>query len=358
MTYEEQVRLSRYQVTADLSGNGLVTLVTDRESGLPFVRKIRSVYQPEVYDFLMMHPVQGIPRIYDKIVDGDRLILIEEYISGSSIQDVLDSGILFPEDETKRIALLLVETLRALHSHTPPIIHRDIKPSNVICCPDGRVYLVDYNTAKLVQNAQERDTVLLGTPGYAAPEQYGFGASTVKTDIYALGVLMNVMLTGCLPSQQLAKGMLGTVIANCTHLDTERRYERVLEVEEALKAPDDMGWRRYLLPGMRKTHPLVAITLGAFYIYWLIYWLFELETKSTSLAGNIGSRIWAITGFFSVLCISGDYLGLHKKLGFNKYEGDEKTKKIFLFDLILLGVLLLFGVFVGMIVQAMIPEKI
>lgn len=356
MTYEEQVRLSRYQVTADLSGNGLVTLVTDRESGLPYVRKIRSLYQPEVYDFLMWHPVQGIPRIYDKIVDGDRLILIEEYISGSSVQDVLDSGILFPEDETKRIALLLVETLRALHSNNPPIIHRDIKPSNVICCPDGRVYLVDYNTAKLVQNAQERDTILLGTPGYAAPEQYGFGASTVKTDIYALGVLMNVMLTGCLPAQKLASGHLGTVIANCTHLDAERRYERVLEVEEALKAPDDMGWRRYLLPGMRKTHPALAITLGAFYIYWLIYWLFELKPQSNSLAGNIGARIWAIAGFFSVLCISGDYLGLHKKLGFNKYEGDEKTKKIFIFDMILLGVLLLFGVLVGMIVQAIIPK--
>lgn len=358
MTYEEQVRLSRYQVTADLSGNGLVTLVTDRESGLPFVRKIRSVFQPEVYDFLMMHPVQGIPCIYDRIVDGDRLILIEEYISGSSIQDVLDSGVLFSEDETKRIALLLVETLRVLHSNMPPIIHRDIKPSNVICCPDGRVYLVDYNTAKLAQNAKERDTVLLGTPGYAAPEQYGFGASSVKTDIYALGVLMNVMLTGCLPSQHLAKGMLGTVIANCTHLDAERRYERVLEVEEALKAPDDMGWRRYLLPGMRKTHPLVAFTLGSFYVYWLFYWLFELESKSSSVAGDIGARIWAIVGFYSVLCISGNYLGLHKKFGFNKFEGDKKTKKIILFDLILLGILLLTSVMIGMIVQAIIPKKI
>ena len=85
MTYEEQARLSRFQVTADLSGDGLVTLVTDRESGRPFVRKIRSVFQPEVYDFLMQHPMLGIPRLYDKVVDGDRLILIEEYISGTSI---------------------------------------------------------------------------------------------------------------------------------------------------------------------------------------------------------------------------------------------------------------------------------
>ena len=329
MTYEEQARLSRYQVTADLSGNGLVTLVTDRESGQPFVRKIRSVFQPEVYDFLMSHPVQGIPRIYDKIVDGDRLILIEEYISGSSIQDVLDGGVLFTEDETKRIALLV------LHSNTPPIIHRDIKPSNVICCPDGRVYLVDYNTAKLAQSIQGRDTVLLGTPGYAAPEQYGFGASTVKTDIYALGVLMNVMLTGSFPSQfpseQTVKGLLGNVIQKCTYLDAERRYETMQEVEEALNAPDDMGWRRYLLPGMRKTHPLVAVLCGAFYVYWLVYWVNGAKT-ATSFVGDIGSRIWAITGFFSVLCVSGDYLGLHGKLGLNKKMGKEKTKSIIILD--------------------------
>ncbi len=355
MTYEEQARLSRYQVTADLSGDGLVTLVTDRESGRPFVRKIRSVFQPEVYDFLMQHPKLGIPRLYDKIVDGDRLILIEEYISGSSIQEVLDGGMLFSEEETKRIVLLLTEILIGLHGNTPPIVHRDIKPSNVICCPDGRVYLVDYNTAKLAQTAQERDTVLLGTPGYAAPEQYGFGASTVKTDIYALGVLMNVMLTGVLPAQKLAEGRLRSVIENCTFLDAERRYERVQEVADALKAPDDMGWRRYLLPGMRKTHPAVAAVLGAFYIYWLFYWLFEVET-ATSFAADIGARIWCIVGFYSVLCISGDYLGLHRKLGLNKKEGPAKTKSIVLLDLALLGALLLFSVLVALIIEAVMPK--
>ncbi|MBO7515598.1 MAG: serine/threonine protein kinase [Lachnospiraceae bacterium] len=354
MTYEEQARLSRFQVTADLSGDGLVTLVTDRESGRPFVRKIRSVFQPEVYDFLMQHPMLGIPRLYDKVVDGDRLILIEEYISGTSIQDVLDGGMLFSEEETKRIALLLTEILNGLHNNKPPIVHRDIKPSNVICCPDGRVYLIDYNTAKLAQTAQERDTVLLGTPGYAAPEQYGFGASTVKTDIYALGVLMNVMLTGVVPGKQLASGQLRSVIENCTYLDAERRYERVQEVADALNAPDDMGWRRYLLPGMRKTHPLIAVLLGAFYVYWLIYWLFEVETK-TSFAADVGARIWCIFGFYSVLCISGDYLGLHRKLGLNKKEGAAKTRSIVRLDLILLGSLLLISILIALCIEAFLP---
>ena len=71
-----------------------------------------------------------------------------------------------------------------------PIIHRDIKPSNIMITEQNHVVLLDFNAAKLYTNASTNDTVLLGTKGYAAPEQYGFGSSSPQTDIYAIGVLI------------------------------------------------------------------------------------------------------------------------------------------------------------------------
>lgn len=76
--------------------------------------------------------------------------------------------------------IMLCNILNALHSMTPPIIHRDIKPSNIIITSYNYAMLLDFNAAKQFSGQNESDTVLIGTPGYAAPEQYGFGSSSPK----------------------------------------------------------------------------------------------------------------------------------------------------------------------------------
>ena len=107
-----------------------------------------------------------------------------------------------------------------------PIIHRDIKPSNVMINESGEVFLLDVNVAKWVSTEAKEDTRLLGTLYYAAPEQfgYGFSASTEKTDIYAIGVLLNVMITGKLPKEEQAPAALWKVIEKCICLEADERY--------------------------------------------------------------------------------------------------------------------------------------
>ena len=76
----------------------------------------------------------------------------------------------------------------------PAIIHRDIKPSNIIITAYNRAVLLDFNAAKYYSCQSTEDTVLLGTQGYASPEQYGFGSSSPQTDIYSMGILFRELL--------------------------------------------------------------------------------------------------------------------------------------------------------------------
>lgn len=85
---------------------------------------------------------------------------------------------------------------RRNQSFTPPIVHRDIKPSNIILTEDGRIVLIDLNAARLDDKNRSHDTQLIGTAGFAAPEQYGFAASSPRADLYAAGILTRVLLTG------------------------------------------------------------------------------------------------------------------------------------------------------------------
>ena len=87
----------------------------------------------------------------------------------------------------------------------------------------GYISIFDFSAAKIRSADENRDTVLIGTAGFAAPEQYGFSASTSQTDLYALGVLMNTMLTGSLPGERQVKGHLRSIISRCLMMDPKRR---------------------------------------------------------------------------------------------------------------------------------------
>ncbi len=196
MNASEAYILSSYKEIAVLNAEHGVTLVQDTTSGIVYVKKILTIYNAEVYLTLKNHPVPGIPEIIEMIEEDDRLIVIEEYIGGQTLRAILDNGNLFPEEEAVRIVEQVCVIVNDLHSADPPIIHRDIKPSNIICTPDGSIRLLDMNAARKVVTGKSEDTQLIGTVGYAAPEQFGFGASTVQTDIYAIGVLLCELMTG------------------------------------------------------------------------------------------------------------------------------------------------------------------
>ena len=113
------------------------------------------------------------------------------------------------------------------------LVHRDVKPENIIL-RGSEALLIDFDAARLHKPEHDSDTQILGTTGYAAPEQYGLSQSDIRTDIYSLGILINVMLTGEHPSKHLASGKMGRIVDRCTHVNPQRRYKNVLRLMEAL----------------------------------------------------------------------------------------------------------------------------
>lgn len=125
--------------------------------------------------------------------------LLEEYVQGDTLGEILQGGLLTAA-QAKQITRQLCMALWVLHSLG--VVHRDVKPDNVIIRGTEAV-LIDFDASRIYKNENREDTQILGTTGFAAPEQYGLSQSDGRADIYALGVLLNIMLTGEHPSGSL-----------------------------------------------------------------------------------------------------------------------------------------------------------
>ena len=210
----------------------------------------------------MTENIPGTPKIEELIEEGNTLYVIEEYISGNSLEEILAKEGSFSEEKAADYILRICRILQPLHQQHPPMVHRDLKPSNLILTYDGRLVLVDFNSAKSFHPERSQDTILFGTAGYAAPEQYGFSPSAPAADIYALGVLFHKMLTGALPTETNCTGKFSGVIAKCIEIDPKNRYNSVAAfqkaIEKILKPPLTLEQLKipekcqgYALPGFR-----------------------------------------------------------------------------------------------------------
>ena len=219
----EEVRLLKE------SPRGSVRLIRHRASGKQFILR-RFTGNGEVYRRLLDCSCRHLPLIYETAEREGKNLVIEEFVQGDTL-DFLLADALFTPQETRKVVKQLCQGLWVLHSMAA--VHRDVKPENVILRRNDAV-LIDFDAARLHKPQAEADTQILGTTGFAAPEQYGLGQSDTRTDIYSLGVLMNVMLTGQHPSKKLAEGRLGRVIQRCTQVNPAKRYKNVLHLMEAL----------------------------------------------------------------------------------------------------------------------------
>lgn len=219
--------------------DGKRCLVRDKVSEHIYMRKTLDVYRTEVFQYLRDHPSPHIPRIQAFWQDGSRLVVIEELISGVGLDYALENA---KQDRPQRLDMVrqLCDGLSFLHGAHPQIIHRDLKPSNVMITDDGIVKIIDYDAAKPLDDAQDHDTVLIGTRGSAAPEQYGFGKCDARTDVYGLGGIIREMFPDDPQMQQIA--------GKATQIDPAARYQTVQELRADL--PDE---RRYSGPANGRT---------------------------------------------------------------------------------------------------------
>ena len=195
----------------------------------------------------LMHP--NLPRIYEHFAENDRSYLVMDFIEGQTLEEYLGlkGGGPLPVDQVITWAEQLCDVLNYLHSHQPPIIFRDLKPANVMISESGHVYLIDFGIARIFKPGKQHDTVALGSPGYAAPEQYGKAQSSPRSDIYSLGALLHHLLTGVDPSEQpfffrdasqlnpAIDPALDALLKQMLAMDSDRRPASAQEVLNTLK---------------------------------------------------------------------------------------------------------------------------
>lgn len=182
------------------------------------------------YNALFGIRFENLPLIYDLVELDDGQIVLEEFIEGLTVAQVMETGC-YRYLGTRRVLRGVCRALTVLHERG--IVHRDLKPENIIIGKDGRVVLIDFNAARQV-SAATKDTVILGTVGYASPEQLGITQSDQRSDIYAAGILLNVMITGKHPSEKIAKGKAGRIVRKCTSVNPDQRFDSAEKLAAAL----------------------------------------------------------------------------------------------------------------------------
>lgn len=192
------------------------------------------------------HP--ALPRIVDIIDNGITIYVVMDYIEGDSLDKYLQEYGAQPEERVIEWAKQLCDALSYLHSQKPPIIYRDMKPANVMLKPEGNIKIIDFGIAREYKEQNLADTTVLGTKGYAPPEQYS-GQTDPRSDIFALGMTMHHLLTGIDPrngepyasvrqwNPELSEG-IEIIIDKCVEPAAENRYQSCADLLYDLEHPE------------------------------------------------------------------------------------------------------------------------
>ena len=367
MTLEEESRLSFYRELTVLDEKKNIVLVQDIRNSELCVKKTIDIYSRDVYEQLASVRIEGVPAVKECVADEGKLIVVEEYVQGRSLKQVLDEQGLLNEEQAYDIAVQLADILVRLHQLEPAIVHRDIKPSNIIIEKNGHVNLIDFNAARHVNADKNEDTRMLGTVNFAAPEQFGFGQSDERTDIYGLGATINYIMTGDKPGAGIAECRFSDILKKCLMVDAKDRYQSAEELRGVLdmlnysivqdnrkKAETafgkdntisivrtyrnirdiivkmyrkyqkrnydiDTSWRRYLLPGFRRLN--VVYCLIALVWYAVIVWMtitFAVTDSKTGIPVTGGEltmyKIAVFVLLFGMTMWFGNYLNIRRKL--------------------------------------------
>lgn len=284
---KEEYKNSIYSEVGELSKGKIYIVKSDLDDKI-YIKKILSSENREIYLKIQSLDIPNIPKIYEIIDLDNKLVIIEEYINGISLKEMLDKSKTVPEKKVIKYTLELIKILEGLYSECPKIIHRDIKPSNIMINNDGIIKLIDFDISRIYKKDKSTDTNILGTYGYAAPEQFGYNQSDTRTDIYSIGATMNILLTGKLPREEVYKGSLSKIIKKCLELDPNKRFQNSNELKKELLKKyrkyniGEKRVRSLQLPGFRSSRRIFKIIGFVWYLLlvMLVMGLFENEPIS------------------------------------------------------------------------------
>ncbi|HVB73941.1 MAG TPA: tetratricopeptide repeat protein [Ktedonobacteraceae bacterium] len=239
-----------YKAADTRFNNRSVAIKEMSSAGLPPARlqETEAAFEREAHLLAdLLHP--NLPRIYEHFAENDRSYLVMDFIEGQTLEEHLGKigGRPLPVEQVVKWAEQLCDVLSYLHFHQPPIVFRDLKPANVMIDNSEHIYLIDFGIARIFKPGKQHDTVALGSPGYAAPEQYGKAQSTPRSDIYSLGALLHYLLTGVDPSEQpfffrpasqmnpAVNPALEALLKQMLEMDSDRRPTSAQDVLQALE---------------------------------------------------------------------------------------------------------------------------
>lgn len=211
----------------------------------------------------------NLPVVADLFEHEGRPTMVMEFVAGQTLEDrIHQANAPLLEQQVVAYGVQLCRVLHYLHSCEPPIIYRDLKPSNIMLTPEGVLKLIDFGVARTHKRGKTKDTVAMGSAGYAPPEQYGKGQTDARSDVYALGATLLHLLTN-LPPVPLQTPQPGSitrmnpsvdrrteeVIIRAMDLSRDRRFASMVEMEQALHACLDAP---YVDPTRKVARPQVA----------------------------------------------------------------------------------------------------
>lgn len=203
-------------------------------------------WEYEVLTKLWQEGIREIPNPYCLIKEKESVYFLREYVEGRSLYELKEEGE-FSGEEIREAGLALCRLVRQFHELEIPLIHRDIKPENIVRTRENTYILVDFGTARFYTAEKSRDTFVVGSEGTAAPEQYGYGQTDKRTDVYAIGRTLCYLATGDYDSSRLKDSDTGyqlkMIIKKASAFDPEKRYATVEEMEKELRRSFRAFWK-------------------------------------------------------------------------------------------------------------------
>lgn len=255
------------------------TLMRNRDTGETVVKKVMNQNASDVYNQLKNINHKNLVNILECFDDGENCVAIEEYINGRRLDDYCKEQSVTLYD-CIRLSMDICNGLEAIHEKG--IIHRDIQPKNIIVSNEGTLKLIDFDISRIENEESDKDTELLGTVGYAAPEQYGFSQTSNRSDIYSVGVVLRDI---CKSYEETSTGdsaklqQIKPIINKCMEMDPKNRYKNVTELrkalETAIKSSDNEELPKITLqyvigtiPGLKSKNTVCVI--GSVFVYGIL----------------------------------------------------------------------------------------